>query len=50
MTLKEYMIRGYVINTRVRQIETQIEKHDMQLKEFGRKIDYPCALQEAPLA
>lgn len=40
MTLKEYMIRGYVINTRVRQIETQIEKHDMQLKEFGRKIDY----------
>ena len=40
MTLKEYMIRGYAVNTRLRQIETQIEKHDQQLKVFGEKIDY----------
>ena len=40
MILKEYMIRGYAANTRIRQIERQIEQHDHQLKEFARKIDY----------
>lgn len=40
MILKEYMIRGYAANTRIRQIERQIEQHDDQLKEFARKIDY----------
>lgn len=40
MTLKDYMIRGYAVNTRVSQIEKQIEKHDQQLKEFDKKINY----------
>ena len=48
-TLKEYMIRGYVVNTRVRQIERQIEKHDQQLKELGSKIDYFVRTSSPPI-
>ena len=34
MTLKEYMVKGYAMNLRVRHIEQQIESHNQQLKEF----------------
>ena len=34
MTLKEYMVKGYAMNLRVRHIEQQIKSHNQQLKEF----------------
>ena len=34
MTLKEYMVKGYATNLRVRHVEQQIESHNQQLKEF----------------
>ena len=49
MTLKEYMVKGYAMNLRVHNIEQQIESHNQQLKEFGRKIDYFVRSSLAPI-
>ena len=38
--LKEYMVRGYAMNFRIRQIEDTLLNHDQRLNEYGQKIDY----------
>ncbi len=38
--LKEYLIRGYVVNCRLDQIEKTLEKHNVRLDEQEKKIDF----------
>jgi hypothetical protein len=39
-TLKEYILKGYAINQRFRNIEDKLEKHDMRLFKTEKKIDF----------
>ena len=48
-TLKEYMIRGYAVNYRVRQIEEKLCVHDARLDEFAKKVDYFVRMSLPPV-
>ena len=38
--LKDYMLRGYVVNSRILALEQQVAEHGTQLKEMQGKIDF----------
>ena len=48
-TLKEYMIRGYAVNYRVRQIEEKLCIHDARLDEYAKKVDYFVRMSLPPV-
>jgi hypothetical protein len=38
--LKEYLLRGYVVDTRIRSLEQQVSEQGMQIRDLKDKVDF----------
>ena len=38
--LKEYLLRGYVVDTRIQSLEQQVSEQGMQIRDLKRKVDF----------
>ena len=38
--LKEYLLRGYVVDTRIRSLEQQVSEQGMQIRDLKEKVDF----------
>jgi hypothetical protein len=51
--LREYLLRGHVVNTRLSQLEDKVDrrfaKHDTDIAELKEKVDFFVQTKEPPL-
>lgn len=38
--LKDYLLRGYSVNSRLKQIDTKLQTHDKQLEDLANKVEF----------